>query len=551
MRCLIFIFLCSLVFSCARQGTPSGGPQDFTPPQFLRSNPDTLSLHVDPQIKEIKIDFDEYITLKDAQQQIVVSPPFGASATFLPMGSPRKSILVKLNEPLLENTTYNINFGNAIQDNNEGNKLPNFQYVFSTGDFIDSLQISGKASVLSTKKMSENLVVGLYKIDSSYTDSLILKKKPFYIARPDSSGIFKLNYLHPGKYQMIAFEDEVQNLQFDLGKESFGFVNEPFDLNGNQEHDIQLFKLIPDYRVGKAEQKGYGHLIFRFSGQPQQVEIEPLDVAFSSSRVNYKSRSDSLNFWFNPSVDSISEPTKRLKFLVKNQKKVDTVSLVYNNSTKHNLNISETKKSTYVPGKLIRFTANYPLSKLDSSFVTIQQDSINLPFQISTDEEDLNSFAISFPIELNSTYKMEFLPGAITDFFGKVNDTVQVNFKTKTRNDFGNLNLTLQGKPSGKFWLQFLTDKDEILDEIYTEDSQFTFNYLQPGSYYFKILVDENQNGNWDTGDFFKKRQPEPILIYPGLINVRALWDADETWILTKSDAELTNEKSPSVSEED
>src|SRR5690606_33625264 len=139
------------------------------------------------------------------------------------------------NEPLQENTTYNINFGNSLQDNNEGNKLSYFQFVFSTGNYIDSLEISGKTKIPSAKKQPENLLVGLFKIDSAYNDSVVLKEKPFYVSRTDSAGNFKLNYLHPGKYQMIAFDDEAQNMQFDLGKEKFGFIEQPVELNENQQ----------------------------------------------------------------------------------------------------------------------------------------------------------------------------------------------------------------------------------------------------------------------------------------------------------------------------
>src|SRR5690606_7773198 len=110
-------------------------------------------------------------------------------------------------EPLQENTTYNINFGNAIQDNNEGNKLPYFQYVFSTGNHLDSLEISGKANVLSERKLSENILIGLYKIDSTYQDSIILRDKPFYVSRPNAEGKFTLNYLSPGQYRLVAFDD--------------------------------------------------------------------------------------------------------------------------------------------------------------------------------------------------------------------------------------------------------------------------------------------------------------------------------------------------------
>jgi len=550
MRIFAVLIIILTIFSCARQGTPSGGPKDVTPPKFLSSNPDTLSLNVDPNIKEIRINFDEYVILKNHTQQIVVSPPLGASATFLPVGSPRKSVQIRLNEPLLENTTYNFNFGNALQDNNEGNKLSYFQYVFSTGDYIDSLEITGKAKVLSAKKQPENLLVALFKIDSTYNDSVVIREKPFYISRPDSAGIFHLNYLHPGRYQMVAFDDEVQNMQFDLGKEKFGFVEQPVDLNENQEINIQLFNQIPPYKVGKADQKGYGQLVFRFSGQPDEVEVEPIDFDFTTSRISYKPKSDSLNFWFNPVTDTIEEKSKRINFLVRHLEQTDTVSLVYSNSTRHQLTLSENSKGGFTPSKKMKITAGYPLEKLDSAFVSVKKDTIDLPFRLIKDQENENAFTLDFPIELSAEYEVELLPGAVTDFFGETNDTVSIDFRTKTRNDFGNLQLTLQGKPDKPFWIQLLTEKDELIDEKYTTNPVFEYNYLVPGNYYFKIMVDENENGFWDTGDFFTKKQPEAIYTYPAYVNVRALWNVEEIWILNEPEPAIKEESSTETGED-
>lgn len=535
MRFLVIFFLSILIISCARQGTPSGGPKDETPPKFMGSSPDTLSLNVPTDLKEIQINFDEYIVLKDHSQQIVISPPLGSGTVYMPIGTARKSISIKLDQPLAENTTYNINFGTSIQDNNEGNKLSYFQYVFSTGDYLDSLEISGKASVLSEKKLSENLLVALYKIDSSYNDSIILKEKPFYVSRLDSTGMFKLNYLRPGKYQMVAFDDVVQNMQFDLGEEKFGFVENQIDLTENQSFDVQLFDQIPAYKAGKVEQKGYGHLVFKFAGQPDAVEVTPIDFDFTTSKISYKPKSDSLNFWFKPALDSISEKSKRINFLVKHEGKSDTISTVYSNSQMHNLSIREVNKGNYTPSKKVKIASNYPIGKIDSSYISVRKDTVNLPFDIVPDAKNENAFTLDFKIELASAYEVNILPNAITDFFDETNDSIKISFKTKTRNDFGNLKLSLENKPAKPFWVQLLNNKDEILEEIYTTESSFDFNYLNPGEYYFKILIDENENEHWDTGDFFSKKQPEKALVYPAVLTVRAMWDLDETWVLPES----------------
>ena len=555
MRYLGILLGLFLIVSCARQGTPTGGPKDETPPKFLNSNPDTLSLNVPTDLNEIRINFDEYILLKDHTQNIIVSPPFGKNPTYMPVGTPNKYVRIKLNEPLKENTTYNINFGNSIQDHNEGNKLPYFQYVFSTGAYIDSLEISGKAKIPSMRKQPKNLMVGLYKVDSAYTDSLILTEKPFYIAKAGEDGSFKLNYLHSGKYQLIAFDDEVQNMQFDLGKEMFGFVEEPIELGENQTFSLELSNQSTAYRVGKAEQKGYGHLVFRFSGNAEKVEVKSLDYDFTTSKISYIPKSDSLNFWFNPSLDSIAEKSKRLRFTTQYKGQVDTISLVYNTTQKHNLKVEKIGKLTESPTRKPTFRTNYPLTHVDSAYVRVMKDTIQLTHRLIQNPKKENEFSLDFPIELSSQYKIEFLPNALRDFFGETNDSLVFEVRTQAKNDLGNLHLKLEGKPNHPFWLQLLDEKDEVLEEIYTTASEFEFNFLKTGNYYFKILVDENENEFWDAGDFFTKKQAEKSFLYPEMISVRALWDMNETWILTAPETpkpqESEIEKSPSETEED
>jgi uncharacterized protein (DUF2141 family) len=532
LRILFFSVTFLLVLSCARQGSPSGGPKDEIPPRYLSSTPDTLSLNVPIDLNEIKINFDEYIVLKEQQNNVIVSPPLGNTVNFQPIGTASKTLRVKWNESLRENTTYNINFGNAIQDNNEGNVLAGFHFVFSTGDYIDSLMITGSLHLPSERELPKNLLVGLYPVDSAYNDSIVLRSKPFYVARPDEKGSFKLNYLHEGIYQMVAFNDEVQNLQFDPDKEKIGFIDEPVNLTTNQQINISLFSQRPPYKAIKAEQKAYGHLVFKFSGQPEEVEVKPIDMDFTTSKISYVPRSDSLNFWFNPAIDSLGDKSSRIKFLVSHKDESDTISVVYSPGQAHKLRVDSKQKLGFAPDRNVRLTANYPIGELDSAYVFVFKDSIRIQPKLIKHPVHDNDFTVDFPIELNSSYSIEFYPNAITDFFGETNDTLRYNFSVKSRNEYGHLKLSLGNPPKHPFIIRFLTEKGDLLDEQYTTRTEFDYNYLNPGNYYFQIFIDENENGFWDTGDFFSRKFPEPAFVSPELINVRAMWDANETWVL-------------------
>lgn len=534
MRFIPIFLILILMAACARQGSPSGGPKDETPPRYLNSNPDTLALQVPTHLREIKINFDEYLVLKETNKNIVVSPPFKGNPTFMPMGSPAKSIRIKLNEDLEPNTTYSINFGNAIQDHNEGNKLPYFQFVFSTGDYIDSLEISGKAILPKQRKQSENLMVALFKTQGEFNDSVIFTQKPDYVAKVNESGAFKLNYLHTGNYQLIAFEDEVQNMQFDLGKEKLGFLDQPIELNENQEFQLELFDQQPPYKVGKADQKDYGHLVFRFSGQPENVRVESLDFDFTTAKSVHQFKRDSLDFWFNPSVDSIPDKNKRLKFLVKNNNQTDTVSVVYSNSMKHQLKLERKNNFDISPTQKPYFKVNYPIAELDASKVVVWKDTVQLDVKLILDEENKQGFTLDFPIEWNSKYRYEIHPEAVLDFFGNSNDTIKNNLQTKIKNDYGNLKLKLENLPEKPFWIQLMDKEDRMLDERYSTQTEFDYFNLNPGQYYFRLLIDENENGFWDTGDFFMRKQAEKSYLYPEMIHVRTMWDVEEVWVLPK-----------------
>ncbi len=188
-----------LLWGCASIGNPSGGPRDEDPPRFVRANPSPGSVNVDPS--NIYIDFNELVNVKDAFQKVVLSPP-GAST---PRVSTRgRRVIVNITDTLLPNTTYTIDFGDAIEDNNEGNKLPGFAYTFSTGPTLDSLRISGMVLGAEDMEPQQGVFVGAYisKEDSAFT------KMPFErLARTDDYGRFIIRGLQDTTYRLFALKD--------------------------------------------------------------------------------------------------------------------------------------------------------------------------------------------------------------------------------------------------------------------------------------------------------------------------------------------------------
>ena len=526
-----------VVISCARQGTPTGGPKDETPPVFINADPDTLSTNVDVNLKEAIINFDEYVVLKDYSKNVVVSPSFETPPIVTPQALAKKFVSIKFQEPLLPNTTYSFNFGDVIQDFNENNKLSNYKYVFSTGSFIDSLKISGHVNSSYDFKIPEKVLVGLYKVDDKYNDSIVMKKKPYYIARANDKGEYQLNYLASGKYKLIAFEDKVENVQFDFGKEKFAFIKDPIELNENKQINLNLFNQKPGYRKPEASSKGNGLIVFKTIGATAPVKITSISKEFTTSKIQAFPEKDSINFWFNPKIDTISAKSTRLKFKVQHKDQEDEVTVLYSKpTTEYKLEFRALNDKKLAPNKDFILQASAPIVSIDKSKIHVFKDTIAIPYQVKIDSVNNQNVLFSFDKAIDEKFEVNIYPKGLTDILGEKNDTLAYPITTGTRADFGNLKLTIQNTPSKPFILQFLKmDKDfTVLDESYNVAGKnyFEYNNIEPGEYIFRLLVDENGNGRWDSGDYLTGVQPEPIYLYNEPIKIRAMWDSSETWIL-------------------
>lgn len=544
---ILTILMVLVLSACARRGSPGGGPKDTTPPQLLRAVPDTMSVNVPIDIKEIELDFDEYIKLKNSQD-ILISPPVSSGTMFMPQGTAAKKVQVKFDTLLRKNTTYTINFGNSIEDNNEGNPLSYFTYVFSTGPVLDSLEIKGRINAPGDKTPGEDVVAALYKVDSAYTDSLILKQQPYYIANIDSVGRFELKHLHEGKYRLLAFEDSSPNLKIDIKTEKIAFVDSIITAGSSQKYEMDLFQSRQAYRAIEAEQIEAGHIDFVFSGQPEQVEVVALNEETPQGRTIHKPYSDTLQYYFKPELDSAKKKKRlRFKFAVRHKEQLDTIPpVLYDNQKEAKLSLAA-QSANYAPGKIYQINANYPLDTIQKEMISVHNDTIPIDFTIKRVNE--KRFAVDFPLEFNQKYKIEMLPNAVTDFMGNTNDTLQLSINIKDQKEYGNLILKIKNPPTAPFWLKLYKGEDKEITSVYGREANQTFGNLLPGDYYFKLIVDSNENGRWDTGNFFERKQPEPIFLYPTKVNVRAYWDMEEVWDLASSPENVSEEEKQKTQE--
>jgi len=222
----IFTFLGSLVViysaalvspGCGQMGFPTGGPKDSLAPVLVRSTPQVKSLNVTGN--KISLVFNEYVEVVEAQNNVLVSP---FQKTNPVINFNLKTVTVRLKDSLLPNTTYSINFGNAIKDVNEGNVFENFTYVFSTGNSIDSAILTGKLLLAETGLVDSTLTVMLYK---NLVDTAVQKFRPDYVTKIKGDGIFKFSHLPPGEYNIYALKDGDGNKFYSIKTELFAFTD--------------------------------------------------------------------------------------------------------------------------------------------------------------------------------------------------------------------------------------------------------------------------------------------------------------------------------------
>ncbi|MGZ3901735.1 MAG: Ig-like domain-containing protein, partial [Bacteroidia bacterium] len=236
---VILLVLCFI--RCAQVAPLTGGARDTTPPVLTEAIPQSNTLNFNNN--EIILRFNEYVKLKDLKNQLLVSPALKTDPEITADGKKIKVTLKK--EELLPNTTYRFYFGNAIVDMTEGNPAPNFEYIFSTGSFIDSLKLNGTITDAFNEQALSDVVVGLYALNDNNGDSLIYKKNPDYITRSVGGGEYHFTHLPRQTFKVISFTDKNKNYRYDPETEKIGFREEDLKLETDTVINMKVFQEDP------------------------------------------------------------------------------------------------------------------------------------------------------------------------------------------------------------------------------------------------------------------------------------------------------------------
>ena len=525
----LLLFVC---IGCAKKGSITGGLKDTIAPTLKISFPENFSTNF--KGNQIKLTFDEYIKLKGLEKQLIVSPPMKNEPLIIP-SSVTKYLTIQIKDTLQPNTTYSFNFGQSITDNNEGNPLNQFKYVFSTGPYIDSLALGGRVKDALDREVESFVSVMLYEVNEKFKDSVVYTSPPRYITNTlDSLKTFRLENLKAGKYLLVAMKDRNNNNKFNPKTEKIGFHKQFINIPNDTVYEIELFKEVLPFKALKPSQVSGNKIAIGYDGKQDFSKSKPKIILKNNNQilesiVTQFPKKDSLQVWYKPiKADS-------LLLNIKKESYVNDFSVKIKNQKKDTLSINAVQTGILNMRDEFTLESSTPLVKIDKSKISIKDSKTKIT-EFTTNYDDFNQkLVLNFPKNTSEKYQIQLLPGALTDFFEKSNDTLTYKLETRSESDYGNLIVDLQNVKRFPIIIELTNEKGEILAYDYSEkNTKVEFNFLEPKDYILRVIYDDNKNKKWDSGNYLEKRQAEEVIYYSKVIkDVRANWNDNETFDLS------------------
>jgi uncharacterized protein (DUF2141 family) len=528
---LTLIGLISLIYGCASIQTPQGGPRDDKAPEIITMVPKNLTTNFNA--KKIFIEFDEYFKIENEVKEFSISPELATAPT---LKVKQKRLEITFIDTLEKNTTYTLNFGKAIADINEGNAIKNLTYVFSTGPYLDSLSIKGRVTNTRTGKPELDAVAFILPINR---DTLLGKGRPSIYTRTDSNGNFALNNLRKDTYRIYALKETNGDKIYQQPTDEIGFIKDSVVLTNNIDSaNMKLFKEDAlTFRVLDRKLEKDGSISFAFNQKlkkPEVVVLDPpaLDV---SKKFKFSKYHDSLKVWlsdlsFDSTKISIKDDGKLLQTTTITRGKKETYTRIL--TAAGNL-----EGNTLNPNSALKLTFNLPVDSVDKNKIILLEDSTAVTnFTVVKDSADFLSYYVRYPWKAKRPYDIKYQAGAFTAIFNAKNKEFTQNFTQGSKEDYGTLIVKVVLPEKNKSYiLEVLNDNSAVVNTtVLAQDTTVTFRNYRAGRYAFRIIYDNNKNGIWDTGNVFKRLQPERIWNSPLEISIRPLWDKDTTVTIPK-----------------
>lgn len=577
---LLTIITAVLLHSCANRGSgPQGGPKDESSPVIVKSSPNNRARLVSS--KQISIEFNELISIEAAYKNVIISPTQKNQPTVKAIG---KKAVITLEDSLLENTTYTIDFGNSIVDYNEKNVLKDYQFSFSTGADFDTLQISGIVLDAHTLKAISGISVGIYKTDNDTA----FETTPFMrMSKTKEDGSFVIRNIKEGKYKLYALNDVTQiNFYKQIGTDiafcdsilqpdvhMHGKIDTIWTDSLKTKFDSLIVDAYTEYYpknlilksfkenpirhfFKKCTRNGKNNFTLTFGATPlKQPVITIIDsTEHSNWYIQEKAlRADSLTYWITDSLLYKQDTLKLSLIYLKTDstnnliEKTDTINMVVTNKSSKKRNKYNEVDNQNLPLSFVHNIVNdmevydtlslnfeEPITEIvkDSIQLFIKKDTIwtQVPFELIKDDSlCTKKLKFLYKKSYGDTYKLNVDSASIRSMYGRTVDKFYKTFRIKQLEEYGNLFIKLPDMPQNGI-IELLNQKDQCVQTAFIEDNKYIFQDIKPGPYYIRLIIDENVNGKWDTGIYKDNKQAELVYYYPKQIKIRANWDIEEEW---------------------
>jgi hypothetical protein len=538
-------------WACANKVQPTGGPKDKDPPIVISSIPTSGQRNFHEQ--NIIIEFNEYIKVDGLKEQLLITPRIEGDYSYK---IKKRTISLEFEEPLADSTTYTLNFREGIVDITENNPAKNLLLAFSTGDMLDTLEISGMAVDLFTKKPIEGAIFGLYTIDDTLD---IFTGPPYYLTKTNKKGEYHFKNLKDGTYRIYAFIDGNKNFTCQSNQESYGFLPNPIKLDTAfiadtltfQHLNIDTLKILRTKPSGKyflltankyltdahLQTKNDSSLYYKYTDDREGLKIYNTFLIHDSLQV-FSTLQDSLG--------SIAKDTFYIHF-PKSSRKYDEFKF----SVKEPV---ASVKRKIIAGEIV---FDKPLKNIFLDSISIKRDSIEqyfikeqFTYVFDSIENKLN-YTIKIPQTvidslnrkkdpkiamgkgkkkktMHASYALDFPPGSFTSVENDTSQQLSKKIKFIVPEQIGLLNGNITSAYDSYF-IQLLKKDYKLVQEQYGGKS-YSFEEIEPGEYYIRILIDENGNGKWDPGNIRLNQLPEKVILYKdengtSKTSIRANWE--------------------------
>ncbi|MCR4965793.1 MAG: Ig-like domain-containing protein [Bacteroidales bacterium] len=529
-----------LLAGCAKVVLPSGGPRDTEPPKMLKEDPPAGSVNFSDN--QIKITFDEFFTLNNPSENVLISPPLSSAPKYTTNG---KSLIIKFTDTLQPHTTYNMVFSNCIKDFHESNELSYYHYSFSTGDIIDSFSIRGNVLDAVTLESNKDFLVMLYLQD---VDSLPLTTIPDYVTKSLANGSFTFNNIAPGDYKLFALKDINANMLYDLPNEQIAYADKlvsafPVPKNDSvtkvgEEVQILSFEKSAEHpQLTRVENPALGTYIIPYKSPVTNFSAEAIGKTlpyFESINANR----DSI-FWY------MKEPLNdTLSFVLNADGQSDTIYLKpYKAKTTGGRGSASPQQNKLIVAtqnvghrfKPLALSFSYPIRPADSIPVTLICQKDTIVSKISVPDTFVKRLELPLSFEDKNNYILIIPDSVFWGYNGKTNDSIKTQFETHSVKDYGNLTMEYVCPGNGHHYIaQLWMDKKMIQENIFSKTCKIEYLHLDPGNYRVKVIEDANKNGRWDSGNYALKQQAERVWFFSHAISIRAFWDSEEQFVIQK-----------------